>query len=275
MASTAELNAQYVYEEIDLDLIDEPDNPERETMDEVALAELAMNIAEVGLIKPLIVQPRGERYVTHAGHRRLLGCRMVKYDPVPCRVLVRGVYDPLTILVSENEHTEGINPVEQARFFARVLEQKCGNDIDALCAIVHKRREFVEDRLLILLGDESVMNALQERKISLAVARELNKVPDPNRRLVFLDVAITQGASARMVMEWRKGAEVLEPLVMPNDGAAAGANGDGAAAPVWKMECWFCEGDEDVHTMQQIFMHALCLKALTATLRRAVGGNAN
>ena len=40
------------YELIALELIDEPEVPERETMEELELAELAMSIGDVGLIQP-------------------------------------------------------------------------------------------------------------------------------------------------------------------------------------------------------------------------------
>lgn len=275
MPSTKELNHQYVAKDIALDLIDDPQLPERETMDDADLGELALNIKEVGLIKPLIVKPVGDRFEVVAGHRRVMACRIVQYTPVPCRVIVRGKVDPLAILVSENGHTESVNPVEEARFYRRLLDERCGNDVDALCIAVKRRREYVEDRLLILMGDERVVEALHQRKISLAVARELNKVPDPNRRISFLDVAIHQGASARTVMEWRRGVEFLAPIVLPDDSAAAGVDGNGAATEPFKFQCWFCEGTEEPHTMKQIFMHAMCLKALIATLRNNAGAAAN
>lgn len=271
MPSTKELNHQFVAKEIPLDLIDDPQLPERETMDEVALAELAMNISEVGLIKPLIVKPVGDRFEVVAGHRRRMACQIAKYTPVPCRVMVKGKVDPLSILLSENDHTEAVNVVEVARFYRRLLEERCDNDVDALCILVRKRREYVEDRLLILMGDENVVEALHQKKISLAVSRELNKIADEHRRRMYLDVAINQGASARQVMEWRRNSDMLAPIMLPDDTAAAAANGDGGAAAAWQMKCWFCDGTEEPHTMQQVFLHAMCLKFLMQTLQRNGG----
>ena len=84
--------------------MDEPATPERQTMEADDLGALALNIKAIGLIKPLVVIPRGERYETVAGHRRLLAMRIVHYTPVPCRVVVKGQVDALSILVAET-HT--------------------------------------------------------------------------------------------------------------------------------------------------------------------------
>ena len=187
MPSATKLNAQYEQRDIPLLLIDEPKTPERETMEPEYLADLASDIKECGLIKPLIVKPAQKRFEVVAGHRRLLACRIIKYSPVPCRVSVNGVVDPDSRLVSENAHTEAVNAVEEARFYERLLNAQCKHDVDLLCLKVRRRREFVEDRLLLLRGSPNVLTALHRKEISIAVARELNKVSDPNRLLLLLD----------------------------------------------------------------------------------------
>jgi ParB/RepB/Spo0J family partition protein len=267
--SAAKLNAQYEERKIPIHLIDEPERPERQTMDEKDLAELALNIKAIGLIKPLIVKPKGDRFETVAGHRRLLAMRIVEYSPVPCRVVVKGQVDPLSILVSENAHHEAVNPVEEARFYARLLDERCGNDVDALCIAVGRRREFVEDRLLILRGYPQVVNALQQKLISIAVARELNKVQDPNRLLLLLDVSINQGASASQVTKWRHEAAQMGPVFGPGDSANNGVDSSAQTVQPFQMECLFCEGTEDPHMMDLVYLHKPCKGLLLRMLQRA------
>lgn len=266
--SAASLNGQYVDKNIPLELIDEPENPERETMDDHELAELAMNIAEIGLIKPLVVKPKGERFEVVAGHRRLLACRIVKYTPVPCRVKVKGDVDPVAILVSENAHTEAVNPVEEARFYRTLLTERCGNDVDALSIVVRRRREYVEDRLLLLLGYPQVIDALQQKRISIAVARELNKVRDPNRLLLLLDTAINQGTSARQVAQWRTDANLMGPVFGPDDGAGSTAQSPGPVVEPFVMRCMFCESAEDPSMMELVYLHKPCQRIVKNMLGR-------
>ncbi|HLJ76900.1 MAG TPA: ParB/RepB/Spo0J family partition protein [Acidobacteriaceae bacterium] len=256
------------YERIPVDLIDEPAVPERETMDEQELGELAMNIREVGLIQPLTVKPVGKRFEVIAGHRRLLACRIVEYSPVPCIVKAPSEVDPLALLIAENHHREDPNPVEEARFYQRVLVEQCGNDVDVLCLKVRRKRGYVEDRLLLLMGHESVVEALHQRKISIAVARELNKCKQPIRLRLLLDTAIQQGATARQVAEWRK-----EQEGQPDIQLAAGMEPDPsvnpAALPAMPfMTCLFCEDGSDTHLMEIVYLHKPCARIVRKMLGR-------
>jgi ParB/RepB/Spo0J family partition protein len=268
MPASPELNAQFQSREIPIELLDEPAVPERETMEEVDLAELALSIANDGLINPLTVKAVNERFEVTAGHRRLLACRMVNYSPVPCRVKVNGEVDPLALLVAENAHRETVNPVEEARFYLRVLIELCENDVDQLCVKVRRRREYVEDRLILLQGHPNVVEALHKKRISIAVARELNKCSDPRRLLLLLDTAVNQGATARQVAEWRREGELLGPIGSADgidDGTAANTT---IAPPAFVMECLFCESAEDHSQMEMFYLHKPCKRIILKMLQR-------
>jgi ParB/RepB/Spo0J family partition protein len=266
--TAAELNAQFEDVDIELDLLDEPSNAERETMEEADLAELALSISEVGLIEKIVVKPKGKRFEVTAGHRRLLACRMVKYSPVPCRVERGAAVDSLALLVHENAFREDVNPVEEARFYRRVLDELCGNDVDLLCLKVRRRRDYVEDRLNLLRGDEKVINALAEKRITLGVARELNKVRDPGRLLQLLDTAINQGATAIQVMQWRKETDALGAAIdYPIMGGEHPHNPQGAPAG-FSMECLFCESTEHSYMMEAFYLHKPCKDILLRMLQR-------
>jgi ParB family chromosome partitioning protein len=256
--TSVELNAQFEYREIELPLIDEPELAERRTMEEVELAELAESIRTDGLIKPLIVKAAGDRFEVVAGHRRLLACRIAQYSPVPCRVLVKGLFDPLAVMVSENAYTEPVNPIEEAQFYARLLTEKCNDDVDQLCVKVRRNRNFVEDRLLLLLGYPEVVDALWHRKISIASAKALNKCKDPVQLTVLLNVAATQGATARQITDWVRDANGLPPIELPNgptnpSGENGFPNGDATG-----MICIFCKSAKHTHSMKMLWVHHVC-----------------
>lgn len=266
MAQSEAHNALDRYDFIPLVMLDEPMTPERETMEPEELAELAASIATVGLINPLTVKLMGDRYEVTGGHRRLLACRMVDLDPVPCIIKSREGADPLAIMVAENAHREEVNPVEEARFYRNVLEALCNNDVDLLCTRVRRRREFVEDRLLLLQGDPRVVDALHQKKISLAVARELNKVKGPNQLMLLLDTSVRQGATARQVAEWRREYDGQEDFHITE------VNMDNytlvtTTIPVDPtQQCFFCGDAEDAHEMQIVRMHKPCKKMVTKAL---------
>lgn len=258
------INHNDLYEDrkIPLALIDEPDIPERQLMEERDLGDLALSILEQGLIKPIAVRQNGERFVTLAGHRRLLACRMVNYDPVPCRLKLDDRVHDLAVLVAENAYVEPVNAVDEARFFLRVLQDLCGNDVDQLCVKLRRKRNYVEDRLIMLNGHPNVVEALQQRQITFAVARELNKVTDPARVLIWLDLSITAGSSARQIESWRREAEGQQPIQYSQ------LTPEQAAEEMKKLQqdqpvvCWICSSTEDPHMMDLVYMHRYCQRMM-------------
>jgi len=54
-----------------------------------------------------------------------------------------------------------------------------------LCEHLYLRREYVEGRLLLLRAMSACCNPVREKRISLAVAKELNKVADVGLRRSF------------------------------------------------------------------------------------------
>lgn len=258
----------YEYREIPIELIDEPSIPIRETMDEIELAEGALDIQRIGLTNPLTVFQVGERYEVIAGHRRLLECRLAGYTPVPCRVKLGTDIDPLAILLSENEHREEVNPVHQGRWYLRLLTERCQNDVDILCELVKRRRQHVEDRILLVQADPCIVIAVEKKQISLAVAAELNRIPDRGRRRILTDVAIQSGATARQVMEWRKQGAALGDVQVPGDDVLDSLTAPPPAESSDPMTCMFCEDSQDPHMMEMFWLHRPCKNILLRMLNR-------
>jgi hypothetical protein len=111
-----------------------------------------------------------------------------------------------------------------------------------------------------------VIEALHQRRISIAAARELNKCSDANRMLILLDTAQNQGATARQIAEWRRDADALGvipiPYVDPADAAAAAATATGPHA----MQCVFCHSPEYVWMMDMVYLHKPCADMLRKLL---------
>jgi hypothetical protein len=147
--------------------------------------------------------------------------------------------------------------------------------VDRLCNLTRQVRSYVEGRLLLLAGDPDVFDALRTRRISMAVARELNKVTDRGYRMMYLDAAIRGGATARIVQEWRVQSQAMAPADAPPP--SSGANQySGLPAPVTTMTCICCKSPEEPWNMELIPVHRRCrgmfLDALLARLERLMSG---
>lgn len=267
--TTIETEPQQEFRFLPLALIDDPQAPIRETMDEKALAELVASIMEAGLIEPLIVKDTGTRWEVVAGHRRWIACGIAGMNTVPCMIRGKSDVSDLAIMIHENAFREDMNPVEEARFYARALQELCSNDVDILCEKVRRDRNFVEGRLLLLIGYAPVVAALEAGKIGIAHARALNKLKNVGFLPNLLDSAVNQGATARAIAEWVRDADQLPTLELPADNAAASGDASAAALVDTTPRCLFCLSQKHAHVMKMVWLHHTCSDLLDSALGRA------
>jgi hypothetical protein len=82
-----------------------------------ALEELALSIKEQGLIEPLVVVPRGGKFMLVAGERRWRACQMIGLETVPVRVLEADDRQVAEMALVENLQRQDLTPLEEARAF--------------------------------------------------------------------------------------------------------------------------------------------------------------
>lgn len=89
------------------------------------IEELASSIKQQGLLSPLIVRPTADgAFEVLVGQRRLLACRKIGLDPVPC--LVRddlGDTDAVALSFVENVHRADMHPLDKARVLKLLYER--------------------------------------------------------------------------------------------------------------------------------------------------------
>ena len=242
--------------EIDQQDILEPAAPIRASIDEEGREELAQAFKEIGLLHPPSVAKRVRKYEIIAGHRRLLATRLLGMPKVPVIVADSESEDTLIAgRVHENIIRRDISPVEEAAFYAELMEKY--QDIDRVCALAHRTRNIVESRLLLLAGDQDVLAALNDKKISLAVAVELNREHNDQKRKWFLEFAVKDGATMRTVDVWRRSYQDFLPAELAMDTAPV-VSPDGKQAVAQRPRCYLCGGDDQQHTMRWVVIHSSC-----------------
>src|SRR5512136_1554243 len=85
-----------------------PDQP-RKAFDEGKLRELAQSISASGLMEPLVVTPRGKRYLLVAGERRWRACKMANVTKVPVRIIEADDKAVAELSLLENLQREDLN----------------------------------------------------------------------------------------------------------------------------------------------------------------------
>ncbi|HEX2125589.1 MAG TPA: ParB/RepB/Spo0J family partition protein [Thermoleophilaceae bacterium] len=109
--------------DIPVDLITPNPRQPRRAFDEAALGELAESIRARGVLQPIVVRELpGGRYELVAGERRLRAARMAELDTIPAMVRDADERDQLDIALAENMARVDLNPIEEARACAMLVE---------------------------------------------------------------------------------------------------------------------------------------------------------
>jgi ParB/RepB/Spo0J family partition protein len=251
----------YDFRMIPIGLIDEPEVAMRRSMDDGKLAELAVDIRANGLRQPIGVRPTGDRFRVSYGHRRRLACVIAGESEIPCFVLDDDSDEEERAKIAENWLREETNPAEEARYFDYQLNHRYGGDIEKMCAALHVTEGRVNRRLDLLRGYEDVFEAIQAKQISLAVARELNKVTNDAYRKLFLRDAIGEGMTAGAVEARRVNVERMALATAQTLAAGGDAPAASSEVPIASVDrCVLCDSTKDVHEMSYVRVHRSCLQ---------------
>lgn len=145
----------------------------RRQMDEGALYELAQSIKAQGVMQPVLVRelPDG-RFEIIAGERRTRAARLAGLETVPA--LVKEVDDRTTLAMAliENLQREDLNPLEEARGIARLIEE-FGYTHEQAGQAVGRSRTATSNLLRLLQLADAVQTMLLAGDLDMGHARAL------------------------------------------------------------------------------------------------------
>ncbi len=190
--------------EISIDLIDPSTLQPRSIFDEAKLNELAASISANGVVQPLLVRRRGERYELIAGERRWRAAQLAGLTKVPA--VVRNVSDDkvLELALIENIQREDLNPIEEARAYKKLIET-VGLTQEVVAERVGRDRSYVTNYLRLLRLPDDLQELLQAGRLSTGHARAIlgTDQVDLQRRLArkVIEQDLSVRATERLVRE--------------------------------------------------------------------------
>lgn len=149
----------------------------RSHFDEDALHELADSIKLHGIIQPLIVQKKGERYEIIAGERRWRASRIAGLKEIPVIVKEFTKQQVLEIALIENIQREDLNAIEEALAYEKLISEFKLKQ-DEVAERVGKSRVSVTNSMRLLKLDKRVQQMVIDDMISGGHARALLAIED-------------------------------------------------------------------------------------------------
>jgi ParB family chromosome partitioning protein len=160
------------------------------------LRELVDSIKEHGIIQPLIVRKRGDRFELIAGERRWRAAQQVGLEQVPLILREASDQDVLELALIENLQREDLNPIEEANAFARLAREFSLRQED-IAQKVGKSRAAVANSMRLLDLDGEVQSWLTQERISVGHAKVLLSVKAPEEQRIIAEQIIRQSLTVR------------------------------------------------------------------------------
>ena len=202
--TSSDISGNYVagaVAEINIDFIEANPFQPRTDFDESALNELAESIKIQGVIQPVTVRKMGrDKYQLISGERRLRASKMAGLKTIPVFIRVANDEQMLEMALIENTHREGLNAIEIALSYQRLIEE-CNITQEQLSEKVGKDRSTVTNFLRLLKLPPEVQVALRDGFISMSQARAIINIEDKTKQLVILKEIIDKDLSVRQVEE--------------------------------------------------------------------------
>ena len=183
--------------ELDVDQIEpNPDQP-RAQFDATALEALAGSIGSVGVLQPLIVRPLDDgRYELVAGERRWRAAQQAGIARVPAVVRTSPEDERLQAALIENMVREDLNPVEEARACAALVDD-LGISKEELARRVGRSRAAISNLIRLLDLPDPVLRLLERGELTEGHGRAILQVADQERRTKLGKRAAAEGWSVR------------------------------------------------------------------------------
>ena len=187
-----------------------PDQPRRR-IDPDGLASLAESLKARGVLQPIVVRPlAGGRYELVAGERRLRAAQIAGLERIAAVIRETPEAERLELALIENMARSDLNPIEEARACATLVED-LGLTKEEVARRVGRSRAAVANLVRMLELPDDVVAMLERGELTAGHGRALLLCKDHSRRVSLARDARDNGWSVREAEQRARGHEPAKP----------------------------------------------------------------
>jgi len=202
--------AEAEYRLLPVELIGPNPSQPRKTFEEDTLVGLSDSLRERGVLQPVLVRTvPGGTYELIAGERRWRAAQLAGMETIPAVVRPHDDAASLELALIENMAREDLNPVEEARAVAALVED-LGVSKEEVGRRLGRSRVAISNLLRLLDLPDEALELVETGQLSQGHGRALLTAPDHDLRRRLAREAAAQGWSVRQT-EGRCRAPVPEP----------------------------------------------------------------
>jgi ParB family chromosome partitioning protein len=174
----------------------------RKTFDTEELNSLAKSIKEYGVLQPIVVTPKGDKFQIVAGERRFRASQIAGLETIPALIRTLTGQRELETAIIENVQRKDLNPIEFATALAKMrdqfnlTQQQISNKIGKSVAVI-------SSHLRLFALPEEAKKALADGKIMEGHGRQLMALQDnPEAQKTLLNNILKYKWSIHKAEEW-------------------------------------------------------------------------
>ena len=187
--------------ELPLESISPNPKQPRRRFEEESLSALAGSLGDRGVLQPVLVRPKPDgSYELIAGERRWRAARIAGLERIPALVRPRDDAEALEAALIENMAREDLNPVEEARACAALVEE-LGLTREEVGRRVGRGRVAVSNLMRLLDLPDEALELLEQGVFSEGHGRALLLAKDHATRRQLARASATEGWSVRTMEE--------------------------------------------------------------------------
>jgi ParB family chromosome partitioning protein len=187
--------------ELPVELIFANPKQPRQRFDQESLESLAGSLGERGVLQPVLVRPKpGGTYELVAGERRWRAAQIAGLQSIPAIVREREDAQALEVALVENMAREDLNPIDEARACAALVEE-LGLTREGVGRRVGRSRVAVSNLVRLLDLPDEAIQLLQQGTLTEGHGRALLLAEDHAVRRSLAHRAAEAGWSVRVTEE--------------------------------------------------------------------------
>lgn len=177
------------------EIVRNPNQP-RKTFDEDKLAELADSIRQNGVLQPILVRRKGQKYEIVAGERRYQASKLAGLKEIPA--VVREIDDDkvFQLALIENLQRSDLSPIEEAKGYKQLLTSRSLTQ-EELAKILSKSRSAIANTLRLMDLPVEVQHMMEQGLLTAGHARAILAVPSEEGRIKLAKKVVTESLTVR------------------------------------------------------------------------------
>jgi ParB family chromosome partitioning protein len=222
------------------------------------LEELANSIKNQGLIQPIVVRPKGNRYQLVAGYRRYLAAKKFGLTQLPARIIQMDEAQALEASATENIQRTDLDPVAEGKLYNQLITQH-NRTIKEIADKLGKSEQYIKARLALLDMPEPIQQLAKNHQIQLGVIPLLKKIPNQDEQILLAsDISkrgFTVDAAQHLIDSYLKYRQTMQN--QPKETVLEKAREE----PL--MECEWCHQTTKLNQIRQLLICDNCKRWLT------------